>query len=558
LNKTAGAALLLGMAILFLLANRGSYKGYFQDDELNNLSWTRDIPALEFGKAALSPKFFPNNFRPVGHFYFREMSLLYGLDFPKYLPILHLAHFLNAWMVWMLARRLGLPPLASSMGALFFAFHMAAFDIYWKPMYVFDLLCATFCLASLLLYIGRRYILSFCAFWLAYKSKELAVMLPVVLAGYEFWLAKPRRWTPLIPFFVVSFSFGVQSILLNQNIDNDYTFRFTPAALRTTLSFYSSSLLLEPYAGLALIPLPFLSRDRRVWFGAAMLWLFLAPLLFLPGRLFAAYCYLPLAGLAVMASAAAAMPRLTAVIACLCVLWIPFNVAQLKKNRRATLAADDEVRAYVSALVDYARVSSSTRTFVFDGLPAGYHSWGTEGVLRLLYGYPNPALYHVGDKEAAAALKMDDVALLAWDPVERRLAVFSSKSPLPYVDRGRRAPPWQLGDGWFEPENGFRWTGPHAGARISSPRNTAAFELVVNISTRQLQETGPARVALKLDGIDIGSRQVTQSGVQTLRWPVRAKDAGTVAVDLAVTPEYRPSNGDPRRLGLAVVAFGFR
>ena len=29
-------------------------------------------------------------------------------------------------------------------------------------------------------------------------------------------------------------------------------------------------------------------------------------------------------------------------------------------------------------------------------------------------------------------------------------------------------------------------------------------------------------------------------------------------VDIDVEPEYRPANGDPRRLGLAVVAFGFR
>ena len=182
MSKWAGAALFLTMAALFLIANRAAYKGFFQDDELNNISWTRDIPALEYAKAVFTPKFFNNNFRPVGHYYYRAMSLRYGLDFPKYLPLMHLAHILNVWLVWLLARRLGLPPLASSLGALFFGFDMAVFDVYWKPMYVFDLFCATFSLASILLYTRRRYILSFAAFWLAYKSKELAVMLPVVLA----------------------------------------------------------------------------------------------------------------------------------------------------------------------------------------------------------------------------------------------------------------------------------------------------------------------------------------------------------------------------------------
>jgi len=68
MTKRAGAALFLAMAALFLLANRAAYRGYFQDDELNNLAWTRDIPAIDYAKAVLTPKFFNNNFRPVGHF----------------------------------------------------------------------------------------------------------------------------------------------------------------------------------------------------------------------------------------------------------------------------------------------------------------------------------------------------------------------------------------------------------------------------------------------------------------------------------------------------------
>src|SRR5580704_16245638 len=255
MTKRAGTALLLATAALFLIANRAAYKGYFQDDELNNIAWTRDIPAIEYAKAILTPRFFVNNFRPVGHFYFREMSLLYGLDFPRYLPILHLAHLLNVWMVWLIARRLGIAVFPASLGTLFFASHMAAFDIYWKPMYVFDLFCATFSLLAIFLYARRRYVLAFCAFWLAYKSKELAIMLPAVLGYYEFLLVKDRNWKRLIPFFAVSLLFGLQSILLNPNPDNNYTFRFTPAAFWKCLSFYSSQIFLIPYAGLPLAAL---------------------------------------------------------------------------------------------------------------------------------------------------------------------------------------------------------------------------------------------------------------------------------------------------------------
>ncbi len=65
-------------------------------------------------------------------------------------------------------------------------------DAYWKPMYCFDLLCTAFSLGSILLYAQRRWVLSFVAFWCAYKSKELAVMLPVVLLAWECWFGERK------------------------------------------------------------------------------------------------------------------------------------------------------------------------------------------------------------------------------------------------------------------------------------------------------------------------------------------------------------------------------
>src|SRR5262249_47537252 len=155
--------------------------------------WIPYAPASEYLKTALSLRFQAENFRPVGHYYFHLSEYLFHMDFPKYVAIIHALHLLNAWMVWLLARRLGASPLAASAGAVLFTFHMALFDAVWQPMYVFDILCASLCLASILLYSHRDWVLSFVAFWLAYKSKELAVMLPAVLACYEVWFGK-RRW----------------------------------------------------------------------------------------------------------------------------------------------------------------------------------------------------------------------------------------------------------------------------------------------------------------------------------------------------------------------------
>jgi antibiotic biosynthesis monooxygenase (ABM) superfamily enzyme len=79
----------------------------------------------------------------------------------------------------------GAKPFAAAAACVFFAPHPGYFEAVWKPAYIFDILCATFCLLSLLSYVRGRWIVSFLCFWLAYKGKELAVMLPFVLAAYE-------------------------------------------------------------------------------------------------------------------------------------------------------------------------------------------------------------------------------------------------------------------------------------------------------------------------------------------------------------------------------------
>src|SRR5260370_710708 len=192
-------------------------------------SWFSSTPF--YLKSFISPRVAANNFRPVGHCYYHLMDRNFGLDFPKYLIPLHLAHLLNIWLLWIVARRLGLGALAASAGAFFFGFPPALFGALWEPMYFFDVFCTTLCLSHLL--------------------------------------------------------------------------------------------FLLTVAGLGLIALPFLIRDRRLWFGLAAMFLFLLPLLLLPGRLYAVYCYLPLTGLAI-ALATIANDRYRIVIAVLFLVWIPW------------------------------------------------------------------------------------------------------------------------------------------------------------------------------------------------------------------------------------------
>ncbi len=420
-RKASGVFAFALLAVLLVAVNLRAYRGYFQSDELDSLSWTGLVPKMAYIETILSPRFQANNFRPVGHFFFREAALHFGLDFWKYVAVIQALHLLNVWLIWLLARRLGAPPLAAAAGAVLFAFHMALFDVFWKPMYVFDLLCATFCLLSMLLYARGRWVLSFAAFWLAYKSKELAVMLPFVLAVYEIWFGK-RNWKPLLPFFLASLSFGLQGIFLNPNLDNDYTFRFTPAAVARTFQFYSPKVFLWPYLFL-LLPLGALAaRNRRAWFGLATMVLFFVPLMFLPGRLFPAYCYVPFIGLAIAFSGIAPAGNWIPAAAFL-LIFAPLDAHTLATGRTDTRHQANATRPWLTSIVRFSRAHPVIDGAVYRGLPDGYSQAGCEGALRYIYHNHYLPVLSADDPQSHALLGHPGVAILDWHDNGQYLAI---------------------------------------------------------------------------------------------------------------------------------------
>jgi hypothetical protein len=423
---------------------------------------------------------------------------------------------------------------------------MALFDAVWKPMYVFDVLCATFCLASILLYAHARWILSFIAFWLAYKAKELAIMLPVVLVCYEIWFGR-RRWKPLLPFFLVSFSFGVQGLLFNPNRDNDYTFRFTAAALARTSVYYAGRVFLMPYLGFLLPAAALMAPNRRTWSGLALMGLFLAPLLFLPGRMFSAYCYLPFTGLAI-AFAGLCEAGSPMVVAVFFLLW-----------RRATLAQDDSAREWVTALAKYAGTGPQVGALIYSGGPQGFARWGVEGAIKYLFRGSDPEIHAVDEPGAKQAFQRGNVALLTWEDTAQKLDIVShapQSRDASYVEIGGATPVWQLDEGWYARERDYRWIAPAASAHLWRPEGARQFALRVNIGPELLEKVGPVTVAVTLGGVALEPRRFTAKGWQEDRWALAPQPAGEVTVAFRVSPGYR-SPGESRQLGVAVGGFGF-
>jgi len=542
MKKRASALFFPALAALFLILNRGAYQSYFQDDELDSLSWAPLVSAREWIVGLFTPQFLPYNFRPVGHFFFFAAQKLFGLHFPLYVAAIHAIHFLNTWLIWTLSRKLGCSRFASGAAAVFFALNMAVFDAIWKPMYVFDLLCASFCLLSVLLWIRGRWIWSFAAFWFAYKSKELAVMLPFALVLYELWFSPvKRRWLQLLPFLLAAVSFGVQGLAANGSRGPDYTFQATPGSILHAAVFYASRLFLIPYAAFALLLLPFVVKDRRIWWSLAATALFFVPLLLLPSRLYPAYCYVPLAMLAI---AVAAIPGHTrpAFVLAFALLWLPWQVRQLRLDRRATLAVAEQTRPYMRDVLAFAKTHPNPGAIIYDGLPLGYAPWGVTGAFRIAYRNPGINPVYLSGPEPLRLAQSDPISLLRWDRPNRqaRFLVHHPGDPDAAFIQMKNAPFWQLDSGWLEGK-----AANHATAHLLQPALAKEFAITLNVTPELAKKRPDFRITV--NGRLIGETKLNRSGVQTLNWPVSPDADHSVSVAF-----------DSNAVGTPILAFGFR
>jgi hypothetical protein len=532
MSKRNGLILLLLLAALFLILNRGAYKGYFQDDEIDLLSGT--------------PGWIPPGILHI-----------FGLRYPFYVAFVQIFHLLNVWLLWVLIRRVGSPPLPAVLGCFFYAIHAALFDAVWKPTYLFDVLCGTLCLLSILMWTRHRRVLSIACFVLACGSEELAVMLPFALLCYEWWLGE-RRWKPLIPFFLVSLLFVVLGLLRTPAPGAAYALRLTPESLTATSEFYASRFFLIPYLGFLLPIAALMTRDRRVWFGLAMAGLLLLPLLFLPGRLSGAYCYVPFIGLALALAGLMESSGRIWLAAALLAAWLPLDYLELRSQRRATLANADAVRAWIGTLSEYSKGRPAPQTFLYAGTPGGYHPWGVEGALH--YVYP-AASFEVHPLEDAAAGQLDRRrTVLAWNGATRKLDTLElqpGQRDASHLELAGAAPAWQLEDGWYVLEGTFRWIAPTATARLQRPDGARQFELRVLAGPELLQKSGPVTVHVSLNDRELEPHRFTDRGWQTAVWALTPEPAGSVQVTIRTDPPFRPEN-DPRVLGIAVGALGFR
>ncbi len=452
-SRAAVLALAAFVVLLPLLLHHNAWRGWFEDDDLDTLTWATKIPAWDLIRNIPSLRYPPEHARPTGYFFYDAIGRRWGLDYFPYIAILQAICALNVALVWLLLRRIGIGATAAAAGCIFFACHRALFDAWWKPMFVYDVLCCSFALASILAWADRRWLVSFAAFWLAMRSKEVGIVVPVLLLWYEMTLGK-RNWKLTLPFIVPAAIYGVGGLIFNVRQQSAYTLHFNLATLARSTKFYFDKLLGVHWVGFGLLALPWLVRDRRVWFGTGALVLGLGVYLLLPGRLLEVYLYLAMAGAAVVIGALAArQPRVAALLVMGWVLW---QFLMIRNHAKATLAAAVDRRAYFSAVAQVA----DAPIYIYDRIPASMHSWGVEGALRLSHA----GIAQVHRLEDAGLPTEGRMLLLDWDGEARRLTSEAfDPAAATYIDAARATPAWQLANALHP-------------ARLYRPPNAVAFE----------------------------------------------------------------------------------
>ena len=550
------AAFALLLTGLFLAINRPAYRAFFAEDDLDNLANAYQVPGTEILRTLASPRVTGGDeFRATGYAYYYAMVRMAGLRYAPYIATIHAIHLFNVLLVFLLARALGAEILGACAAALFYVFHASGFDVYWKVMYVFDLLCATFALAAMLAYVRGRVLWALLFFWLSLRAKEVVIFFPVVLAAYEMQLGE-RRWKRLIPFFAISAVVGLFALVDNRGLDNDYAFRFTWAALAKTSVYYAEKLALAPMAGFAvvLVPLVLMVKQSKTraeacaTFGVVAFLLLLMPMLFLPGRLFAAYLYAPMIGLALAISTV----RRPAWLAIFFLLWIPWNYSQFRVDRSQALDLSYERRAWFEPVAEFFRAHPETDTVLWDGTPPSVPEHYITGAARLLSRAPNVRVAWI--HRAADEAQRKNLVALVWDPERRQLHVLGRQPDAAYVRTNETAPPWQLIEGWEGNQGAFRWTKPRARIRLQRPANAKALEIAVNVYAFDAQRPGKMDVAL--DGNPLGSIALVKSEPTTFRLPLPAGMEGPSIVEMRVSPPFFDPNGSGD-LGQPITAIGF-
>ena len=180
---------------LLLLKTFRLYKGgaYFWLDDFNNLYWAQRATFAQMVGHVVNP--LSDYFRPAGMICYWILLRIFDLDPAPYHWLAWSLHVANTALVYFILKQLTRARSGAAVGAMLFASQAVFADIYWDFGTIFELMAAFFSFAGILVWISERrswlhVLLASLFLFLAMKSKEMAVVMPLVWIGYDLLVRK--------------------------------------------------------------------------------------------------------------------------------------------------------------------------------------------------------------------------------------------------------------------------------------------------------------------------------------------------------------------------------
>ena len=313
----------------------------FDDDDVMNLHFAWHPPLGSLILSNLVP--FTPFYRPFGAAYYRVCFAIFGWNPLAFRFVTFAFLLVNLYLVYRLARKLTNRPEVSALSVLIFSFHPKLKQIYMSNGAVYDVLCGTLSLLTLLYYMHLRetrahwkrweYAAITALFIAALNAKEMAAILPAIFLVYEYLYHPPAfrnvrslaRWmwnqcrVPALFAVLVALAFW------GKRQPGGAFFQQTGYATSFTAHRFFEherrliSELFQVYGGgwnttetflfyLALFLIAAVTRKKYLWFCAWFALLTPLPVVFIPFRGFFVM-YLPMAGWAIFAAAVAVEGR---------------------------------------------------------------------------------------------------------------------------------------------------------------------------------------------------------------------------------------------------------
>jgi hypothetical protein len=302
------AAIILGYFLYFVWP---SLRMYFDSDDMYALYFAWSKPWSQVIHENLF--FWQGGFRPLGAFFYRGLFVAFGYN-PLPFRIAELAFgLIDLGVCFWIVKEISESLRVAAVATLLFAFHSRMIEVWYRTTIIFDVLCFLFVWLAAGVYIQARKgggklgvgraIAILVLYFFAMDSKEMAVVLPLLLLSYELLFnpvrlkaslrSRPLALIAIMGVMTVAYMhgklFGPDLMLA----DAYYTPEYSLARFQHNWNVYIGDLLVlkrEPAGWFALAILAgllagaLLARSRKLIFAWIVLFFGLLPVTFVPQR----------------------------------------------------------------------------------------------------------------------------------------------------------------------------------------------------------------------------------------------------------------------------------